>query len=86
MECIIDINRTPCVVDRLEDAAVTVTKLSYTIAEAVEASSFSRSRLFEHIRSGRLESFMDGGRRHIPADALHKLINDLRAEQSGRAA
>ncbi|MFI1449067.1 helix-turn-helix domain-containing protein [Streptomyces virginiae] len=61
-------------------------KISYTIAQAVAASSFSRSRIYEHIRSGRLESFKDGGRRHIPADSLHKLIAEMRAGQSGARA
>lgn len=61
-------------------------KLSYTVAEAVEFSSFSRSRLYEHISSGRLESFKDGGRRHIPAASLLKLIRELQDQQSGRAA
>ncbi|WP_432169720.1 helix-turn-helix domain-containing protein [Streptomyces sp. 1222.5] len=61
-------------------------KISYTITEAVEASSFSRSRLYEHIRSGRLKSFKDGGRRHITAESLHQLVRELEAGESGRAA
>lgn len=61
-------------------------KISYTIAEAVAVSSFSRSRLYEHIRAGRLKSFKDGGRRHIPAASLLGLMDELQEQQSGRAA
>ncbi|WP_261992049.1 helix-turn-helix domain-containing protein [Streptomyces sp. MS191] len=63
-----------------------VVKLSYSVTEAVEATSLGRSTIFELIRSGELESFKFMGRRLIPADALHALINKQRMPQSGRAA
>lgn len=49
-------------------------KIGYSIREACQASSLSRSTLYSHISSGRLRSVRVGGRTIIPAEALHALI------------
>lgn len=61
-------------------------KINLTVPEAVKASSISRSRMFELIKSGELESIKIGRRRYIPTAALHDYLNRLRAEQNGGAA
>jgi excisionase family DNA binding protein len=49
-------------------------KIAYSIREAVQASSLSRSTIYNHIAAGRLAARKIGGRTIIPADALHALI------------
>lgn len=49
-------------------------KIGYSIREACEASSLGRSTIYSHISAGRLRATLVGGRRIIPADALHALI------------
>lgn len=63
-----------------------VSKVSYSIPEAVEASSLSRSTIFDLIKSGELASTKVRGRRLIPAAALHQLVAVSSGEHSGRAA
>ena len=56
------------------------TKLLYRINEASEVSSISRSRLYELIASGEVESVKLGSTRLIPHDALEDFVTKLRAE------
>lgn len=49
-------------------------KIAYSIREAAQASSLSRSTIYNHIAAGRLAARKIGGRTIIPADALHALI------------
>lgn len=49
-------------------------KIAYSIREAAQASSLSRSTIYNHIAAGRLIARKIGGRTIIPADALHALI------------
>lgn len=50
-------------------------KLAYSIKEACAATSWGRSTLYTFIADGRLRTVRIGGRRLIPAEALHALIN-----------
>ena len=54
------------------------TKLLYRINEAAEVSSISRSRLYELIANGELESVKLGSTRLIPHDALEAFVARLR--------
>lgn len=49
-------------------------KLAYSIREASAASSLSRTTIYNHIASGRLQAVRIGGRTVIPADSLLALI------------
>lgn len=49
-------------------------KVSYSIREASEASSLSKSTLYNHIAAGRLKAVRVGGRTVIPAVSLHALL------------
>ena len=53
------------------------TKLSYTIPEAVNASGIGRTKLYEYIRSGELQTRKAGRRTIITHPALEKLVNNL---------
>lgn len=49
-------------------------KLAYSIAEAASAISIGRSKLYELIAEGRLETRKIGKRTVIPAASLAKLL------------
>lgn len=49
-------------------------KLAYSIAEAVEATSISKSNLYEKIARGEISATKVGRRTVIPARALRKLV------------
>jgi excisionase family DNA binding protein len=44
-------------------------KIAYSIREAVQVSSLSRSTIYNHIAAGRLKANRIGGRTLIPADS-----------------
>lgn len=52
-------------------------KIGYSIREACEASSLSRSTIYNHIAAGRLQKRRVGGRTIIPAASLRGLIEGL---------
>jgi excisionase family DNA binding protein len=54
-------------------------KLAFSIREACAASSLGKTTLYTHINSGRLKAIRVGGRRLIPAESLHTLINGAAA-------
>lgn len=56
-----------------------MTKLLYDVPEAVALTSIGRSRIYELLRSGELESVKCGKRRLIPAEALERFVESLRA-------
>ena len=58
------------------------TKLLYSPAEAASMLSLGRTKLFEEMVSGRLESYTIGRRRVIPRDSLFAYVAQLREEQS----
>ena len=60
-------------------------KLLYKVPEAAEISSLGRSKLYELIASGELESIKVGRARLIPADALQAFVARLREEQHAAA-
>ena len=49
-------------------------KLAYSIAEAASAVSIGRSKLYELIAEGRVETRKIGKRTVIPAASLHRLL------------
>ncbi len=49
-------------------------KLAYTIAEACHAVGIGRTKLYELIGEGRVETRKIGARTVIPADSLRALI------------
>lgn len=49
-------------------------KLAYSIKQACQASSLSRTTLYAHIAAGRLRVVRVGGRTVIPAEALRSLL------------
>jgi len=53
-------------------------KLAFTIAEACHAVGIGRSKLYELIGEGRVETRKIGSRTIIPADSLRRLITDTR--------
>lgn len=55
-------------------------RLLYTVIEAMEMTSLSRTVIYELIRNGRLASVTQGRRRLIPADALMAYVETLRSE------
>ncbi|MBN9146234.1 excisionase family DNA binding protein [Novosphingobium sp. 1748] len=50
-------------------------KVGYSIREAVQATSLSKSTIYSHIAAGRLRAVRVGGRTIIPASALTALIS-----------
>jgi excisionase family DNA binding protein len=56
-------------------AAQTTVKLGYSVKEAALATSISRSTLYDLVAKGQIRSVSIGGRKVIPAAALHALIN-----------
>ena len=49
----------------------------YKVPEAMLLLSLSRSRIYEHIRSGRLKSVQEGRTRLIPARAIQEFVQLL---------
>jgi excisionase family DNA binding protein len=52
-------------------------KLSYSIAEASQAISIGRSKIYELISEGRIETRKIGKRTVIPAASLHTLLEAM---------
>lgn len=57
-------------------------RLLLTSTEAAEALGIGRSKLYELIRAGVVESVLIGTARRIPADALDRYIHRLREQQA----
>lgn len=57
------------------------TPLLYRPEDAAEVLAVSRTRVYELMAAGLLESVKMGRSRRIPADALSKYVDSLRAEQ-----
>lgn len=56
-------------------------RLVYTIREAAHALRISRTKLYELLDSGAIESIHIGRSRKIPADALRTYLDHLREQQ-----
>ena len=54
-----------------------LTPLAYTVDDAVSASGFSRSRIYEEIGAGRLRAVKAGKRTLVFADSLRALLEAL---------
>jgi len=63
-----------------------MTKLLYDVQEAVAITSIGRSRIYELMASGELESVKCGKRRLIPAEALELFVQGLRTARPNPAA
>lgn len=63
-----------------------VEKIAMSVDEVVEASSLSRSTVYELIRSGALKSVKEGGRRLVIASSVREHFQRRLDEQSARAA
>lgn len=61
-------------------------KLSYTVEEAVAATGFARSRIYQAIGDGTLRTIKAGRRRMVSRKALEDFIAKLERESAGRAA
>ena len=55
-------------------------RLLYKPEEAADALAVSRTRIYELIRGGQLESVKSGRNRRIPAEALDEYVARLRDE------
>ena len=60
-------------------------KLLYRPKEAAQLLGIGRDKLYDLMRSGRLDSVKDGGARFITANALHAYVAMLQAEASEAA-
>jgi excisionase family DNA binding protein len=58
-------------------------KLLLTPEEAAESLSISRSKLYELLAAGDVESLRIGGSRRIPFDALEDFVDRHRVDASG---
>ncbi|WP_256255619.1 helix-turn-helix domain-containing protein [Actinomadura madurae] len=58
----------------------TLDKPLYRISEAVELLPYSRSKLYELIRAGRIRTVKEGAARLIPASAIAEYIALLERE------
>lgn len=63
-----------------------VPKMAYTMAEAAQATGFTRNRLYQFIGEGRLATFTSGRRRMVSARALQEFIANLERESAKGAA
>lgn len=55
-------------------------RLLLTPKEAADAIGIGRSKLYELLRSGRIESVRIGGSRRVPRQALEEYVDRLRAD------
>ncbi len=55
-------------------------KLLYTVAEVQALTGLGKSKLYDLIRDGSLESVKIGGSRRVPADALRDFVASLPRE------
>ncbi len=62
-----------------------IAKILLTAEEAAISLSVSRSRVYELMAAGVLESVRIGASRRIPAEALHKYVKELREASRVRA-
>lgn len=63
-----------------------MSKLLFTVREAAECLSLSRSKVYELIASGALPSVRVGGARRITAKQLHNYVASLTGEQEQEVA
>lgn len=59
--------------------AATLPSLCYSITQAVQVTSLSRSLLYRLMGEGKLPYVSVGDRRLIPSDALHALVSPSKA-------
>jgi len=60
-------------------------KLLYRPKEACAVLGIGRDKLYDLMRSGRIDSFKDGGARLITADALRAYVALLQSEKAEAA-
>lgn len=60
-------------------------KLLLTPEEAAEALSIGRSKLYQLLAAGALQSVTIGSSRRVPVEALRVFVDDMAAQREGRA-
>ncbi|MFI6516965.1 helix-turn-helix domain-containing protein [Spirillospora sp. NPDC050679] len=63
-----------------ENSGVRLDKPLYRISEVVELLPFSRSKVYELIRAGRLRTVREGGIRMVPSWAITEYVRLLENE------
>lgn len=58
-------------------------KQLYRVEEVAEICSLSRTKIYEEIRAGRIESVSIGVARRVTAHAIDRYVELLRSEQQG---
>ena len=48
--------------------------LAYSVSDAVKVSSLGRTKLYELIKNGRIDTLKVGRRTLVKADSLHRLL------------
>jgi excisionase family DNA binding protein len=66
-----------------DKGATAMNKLLLTAGEAAEILGIGRTKVYELLRVGAIESVRVGASRRIPAAALDEYVEWLRAEASG---
>jgi excisionase family DNA binding protein len=61
-------------------------RLLFTVEEAARALGIGRTRMFELIQAGAVETVLIGRLRRIPLDALDAFVSRLRESPQGSAA
>jgi excisionase family DNA binding protein len=61
-------------------------KLAYGIEQAADVLGISRSRAYQAIATGELQTYKDGRRRMVSAKALEAYVAKKERESQGRAA
>ena len=61
-------------------------RLLFTVEEAARALGIGRTRMFELIQAGSVETVLIGRLRRIPLDALDAFVSRLRESPQGSAA
>lgn len=62
-------------------AAVTGSRLLYSVEEAADLLGIGRTFMFHLVATGEVDSLKIGKRRKIPRDSLNSYIERLRSEQ-----
>jgi excisionase family DNA binding protein len=68
------------------NAATNQPRLLFTVEEAARALGIGRTRMFELIQAGSVETVLIGRLRRIPLDALDAFVSRLRESTQGSAA
>jgi excisionase family DNA binding protein len=71
---------------RMADVPVTPRRIVLTVEEAADCLGIGRTLMYSLVSSGAVESVTIGRLRRVPADALTRYVEKLRAANAGEAA